>query len=128
MAELDRAAFGADRRAVLQTLAADFPDRFLVVGDPAGRLSGYLCAQGSHLGPWVARSPSDAKALLQAALSLRCSHPFQTIIPGANPAGIALLERHGFLPVRSNRHMRRGGARLLSRREMLYGQVSFAMG
>lgn len=66
----DRPIFGAERGAVLRALLTDFPERFFVVHDAAGEVSGYCCVQMRRLGPWVARQPTDAEALLHAALAL----------------------------------------------------------
>jgi hypothetical protein len=46
-----------------------------------------------------------------------------------NSLGVGLLERSGFeLLDGSHRHMRRGGSGLPSQRELVYGQMSFAIG
>jgi len=124
----DRPVFGAERGAVLRALLTDFPERFFVVHDDAGEVSGYCYAQIRRLGPWVARQPTDAEALLQAALALSYAGAPQVIVPQMNRAGVALLERYGFHLVRTTRHMRRCGVGLPGQRELLYGQVSFAIG
>ena len=125
---LDRPIFGAAREAVLRALLTDFPERFFVVYDEAGEVSGYCCAQMRRLGPWVARRLTDAEALLQAALALSYAGAPQVIVPQMNRAAVALLEHYGFHLLRTTRHMRRGGAGLPGQRELLYGQVSIAIG
>jgi hypothetical protein len=124
----DRPIFGAERGAVLRALLTDFPERFFVVYDKVGEVSGYCCAQMRRLGPWVARRPTDAEALLQTALALSYAGVPQVIVPQMNRAAVALLERYGFHLLRTTRHMRRGGVELPGQRELLYGQVSFAIG
>ena len=124
----DRPIFGAERGAVLRALLTNFPKRFFVVHDAAGEVSGYCCAQIRRLGPWVARQPTDAEALLQAALALSYAGAPQVIVPQMNRTGVSLLERYGFHLVRTTRHMRRGGLGLPGQRELLYGQFSFAIG
>ena len=124
----DRPIFGAERGAVLGALLTDFPERFFVVYDDTGQVSGYCCVQMRRLGPWAARWPTDAEALLQAALGLSYAGPPQVIVPQMNRAAVQLLERYGFHLVRATRHMRRGGSGLPGQRELLYGQVSFAIG
>ena len=76
----------------------------------------------------MARRPTDAEALLQAALALSYAGAPQVIVPQMNRAAVALLERYGFHLLRTTRHMRRGGVGLPGHRELLYGQVSFAIG
>jgi GNAT superfamily N-acetyltransferase len=124
----DAPIFGAERGVVIRAYLADFPGRCFVVHDEAGQLSGYLCAQSRRLGPWAARRPEDAEALLQAALSLSYAGAPQVIVPRMNRAAGPLLERDGFRLVWATRHMRRGGAGLPGQRERLYGQASFAIG
>jgi hypothetical protein len=124
----DAPIFGAEPGAVLSAFLADFPERFFVVDDDVGQLSGYLCAQSRRLGPWTARRPEDAEALLQAALSLSYAGAPRAIVPQMNSAAATLLERYGFQRVRATRHMRRGGSHLPSQRELIYGQASFAIG
>jgi hypothetical protein len=46
----------------------------------------------------------------------------------ADRAALQLLERYGLHLVRATRHMRRGGAGIPGQRELLYGQVSVAIG
>jgi hypothetical protein len=50
------------------------------------------------------------------------------IVPEANAAGRSLLSRQGFTLVRSCRHMWRGRAPTQRRRDLIYGQESFAIG
>jgi hypothetical protein len=50
------------------------------------------------------------------------------IVPEGNAAGSALLSRQGFTLVRSCRHMWRGRAPTQRRRDLIYGQESFAIG
>ena len=124
----DAGVFGAERGVVLRALLAEFPGRALVCYDADGAVTGYLVAQARRLGPWVARGPAEAEALLQAALSLTYSSPPTVIVPEANATGRALLSRQGFTLVRSCRHMWRGRAPSVRRRDLIYGQESFAIG
>lgn len=128
VAELDAPIFGASRAALFRVLLADFPERAFVTRDEAGQVSGYLFAQPGRLGPWAARRRQDAETLLQAAMSLPFEGAPVVIAPQMNAAAIELLERFGFQFMRSCRHMRRGGANAPSRRALIYGQTSFAVG
>jgi hypothetical protein len=91
-------------------------------------MAGYLFAQTRRLGPWVARSPRDAEALLQAALTLTFKGDPLAIAPAKNTAAPDLLERHGFRHEFTNHHMQRGLSTIPGRRTAIYGQTSFAIG
>jgi hypothetical protein len=109
-------------------LLTDFPDRGFAVYDASGEMSGYLFAQTRRLGPWAARSPQDAEALLQAALTLTFKGAPMAIAPETNTAASDLLERHGFRHELTNRHMQRGPSTIPGQRTAIYGQTSFAVG
>jgi len=123
----DAPIFGANRAAVLAAFLADYPDRAFVARDDSGAIGGFLFAQPQMLGPWVARNPGDAEALLAAALALDFEEPPRVIAPGANGHATNLLMRYGFSPQRALRHMRRGSP-VAARRDLVYGQSSFAIG
>jgi GNAT superfamily N-acetyltransferase len=95
LAELDRAAFGADRAAVL----ADLLGREGVVArrDPAG--GGHLLSRAgrtaTHVGPVVARDTGTALALLEDALAA-ISGPVLIDVPDREPAIAELLRGRGF--------------------------------
>jgi ribosomal protein S18 acetylase RimI-like enzyme len=121
--------FGANRAKVFRSLLTAFPGRAFVREDEAGRISGYIFAQGRRLGPWAASRPQDAEALLQTALTLPFDGALSLVVPESNRPAIALLERAGLQLVNaSHRHMRRGGERHPGRREAIYAQTSFAIG
>jgi predicted N-acetyltransferase YhbS len=128
LAAFDTPIFGADRTRLFRALVWDFPGRAFASHDRTGRMTGFLFAQSRHLGPWVARDPRDAEALLRAALTL----PFQglpmAITPERNRAAFFILDRFGFTPKRESRHMQRGGVEVPSDRTSIYGQTSFAVG
>jgi len=89
---LDREAFGADRRHVLQRLA-----RWEAVSLPgAGYAMGRPGSIAFYFGPCVCRSPQAARSLLSYFLA---RHPQQTvfwdILPG-NRAALRLAEEFGF--------------------------------
>ena len=124
----DMPIYGADRARLFQLLHADFPGRAFVTRDAAGRVSGYLFAQTRRIGPWAARRPQGAQTLLQAALSLTYEGAPAAIAPRMNSAAKEMLEQVGFQFVRTARHMRRGGSRLINQRDLIYGQTSFGLG
>ena len=128
LADFDTPIFGANRSGLFQALLTDFPERGFAVYDASGDMAGYLFAQSQRLGPWTARSPQDAEALLQAALTLTFRGAPVAIAPEANTAGSDLLERYGFRHEFSNRHMQRGWSDIPGQRTAIYGETSFAIG
>lgn len=78
LATLDAAVFGADRLALLALLLRSPKTWLLIAEDVAGAQQGYLLLHqivletgislGMRVGPWVARSPEAAAALLGEAL------------------------------------------------------------
>jgi GNAT superfamily N-acetyltransferase len=124
----DTPIFGGERAAVFAAALAEAPERAFVARDSEGQISGYLFAQPQLLGPWAARTPVDAEALLAAALILPFDGAVRTLTPGSNADAAKLLMRYGFSPQRLLRRMRRGGAAAAGRRALLYGQVSLAIG
>jgi ribosomal protein S18 acetylase RimI-like enzyme len=124
----DTPIFGADRAAVFAAQLAEEPERAFVAHDATGQIAGYLFAQTQTLGPWVARTRADAEALLGAALRLEYDGAPGAIVPASNADASRLLMRYGFSPLRSLRHMRRGGNAAPGQRVLLYGQASLAIG
>lgn len=124
----DARYFGAGRAAVFSLLRMQYPDRSLVLRDAEGWIRGYLFAQQSILGPWVAESTEDARLLQAHALQLPFDGHPAVFTPGSNHQSIALLESTGFIRKRSLRHMRRGAAFSLRQPEHLYALASFALG
>ncbi len=113
----DAPIFGASRAAVLAAYLAEHPGRAFVARDAGGQISGYLFAQADTIGPWVARDPDSAEALLAAALPLDFEASPRVLTPAANSQGSALLMRYGFSPQRMLRHMRLGGDASPTQRE-----------
>jgi hypothetical protein len=127
LAAFDAPLFGAERAAVLSAFLGDFPDRAFVIHDEAGAPAGYLFAQPQTIGPWAARGPTEAEALLAAALALDFEAAPRVLAPGANAQAAGLLLRYGFSPQRALRHMRLGRS-VAARRDLIYGQSSYAIG
>jgi GNAT superfamily N-acetyltransferase len=128
LAAFDSPIFGGERAVVFAAALAEAPERAFVARDTAGQISGYLFAQQLLLGPWAARTPADAEALLAAALTLPFGGAIRTLTPGSNADAAQLLMRYGFSPQRLLHRMRRGGAAAAGRRSQLYGQASLAIG
>jgi GNAT superfamily N-acetyltransferase len=128
LAAFDTPIFGGERSAVFAAALAAAPERAFVARDAEGQVSGYLFAQQLVLGPWAARTPADAEALLAAALALPFEGAIRTLTPGSNADAGQLLMRYGFSPQRLLHRMRRGGTAAAGQRSLLYGQASLAIG
>jgi GNAT superfamily N-acetyltransferase len=123
----DAPIYGAPRAAMLGSYVREYAGRAFVARDAAGQVAGYLIAREAAVGPWAARSPTDAAVLLAGALELPFEAAPTAIVPASNEAAAQLVEAHGFRLQRALRHMRRG-IPLAGRRALLYGQASFAVG
>ncbi len=128
--EFDAPIFGARRAAVFQRYHAWLNDRVFIVHDETGHVAGYLYAQTRSIGPWAAREPRDAEALLAAALALSYDAPPVARVPSSNPVVVDLLQRNGFqlIETLAHAHMRRGGDKMPGNRALMYSLASFAIG
>ncbi len=124
----DAPQFGADRGGILATYRADAPERVLVVRNTHGQISGYLIAQLSSIGPWVADSAEDAERLLLHALTLPFMGEPSVFVSAHNSEAIGLLLRYGFSQQRVLSHMWRVKYVQRSRHTTLYGQASLGFG
>jgi GNAT superfamily N-acetyltransferase len=108
---MDREIFGADRSGLLRSVASAAP-QFVIATQRGPSLEGYaLGRKGSradHLGPWVARSASVAREILEQFL-VRSKRDvvFVDALP-ENAWAPALLAEHGFRHSRSLTRMYRG--------------------
>jgi GNAT superfamily N-acetyltransferase len=114
----DAQVFGVTRRHAIERLLAE-PDARCLQSD-----RGYLIEQQSVLGPWVAKDPATAEALL----ALCRGQEWRVMMPAENKAGLLLLQQTGFEIRREVRHMRRGRRFPREGRAITYGQASFALG
>ncbi|MGB9585846.1 MAG: GNAT family N-acetyltransferase [Anaerolineales bacterium] len=128
LAEFDRPLFGANRMRVFQTYLKDYPERFFIKRDEQGRIRGYLLAQSSRLGAWAALTSDDAFDLVEAALSLPFEGELNVIAPAANPSVAQLLAQLGFRFERALPHMASKNEYINRHRDLIYGQISFAIG
>lgn len=103
VAEWDRAAFGGDRRVLLQWLYEGAPEYAWVI-EAAGRVTGYLFGRAGfahhHLGPVVAE---DARTALQVLSTCLAAHAGRSFFVDANdqaPEWIAGLQAMGFVEQR----------------------------
>jgi predicted N-acetyltransferase YhbS len=128
VASLDRDIFGADRERLWRWLFAAEPERVLIARDVDGSAAGYLCVQEEVLGPWGARTPELAAALLSAALPLVRSPRTRVMVPEQNADGRALLEARGWTVDKTVPHMSRGPGTAPGGWSSVYGKGSYCLG
>lgn len=104
---LDRLAFGADRRRLLERTGCSRPGRV-----------------ASCIGPVTARTPEEAR---ESILHCGVSGPCFWDVPCANPAALELAGNLGFSPVRRLTRMRRGPA-VAERPEYVFALAGFEYG
>ena len=107
----DREVFGADRSALLHSIATERPG-FVLQTRSWGKLTGYSFGRrgdvADHLGPWVAQDESSARDLLnEFLLRSRGQMVFVDVIK-SNSWAMKLLGEHGFRHSRSLTRMYRG--------------------
>lgn len=105
--ELDRLAFGADRRRLLEKTGCTRPGRV-----------------ASYIGPVTARSAAEAREIV---LHCGASGPCFWDIPGPNAAAQALARELGFRPVRRLVRMRLGPP-VAERPEFVFALAGFEYG
>ncbi|MGL4608455.1 MAG: GNAT family N-acetyltransferase [Trueperaceae bacterium] len=125
--EFDAPIFGANRKRVLQTFLNEHPERGFCSRDELGKINGFVIAQTSTIGPWVATNPVAAEKLLQATLSLDLPEATRVMLPEANRAGKALLERYHFAAPKTLRHMVKGHVPNYQR-QSIYSLARYALG
>lgn len=125
---LDGAFLGAPRERLWRWLFATHPARILAARDADGALAGYLCAQDPLLGPFGAREPAVATALIAAATQALGHRNVRLQVPEENAEGRAMLAQAGFRELRTLRHMRRGPCPALTGWRSIYGKGSYCLG
>jgi ribosomal protein S18 acetylase RimI-like enzyme len=107
----DRDIFGADRSALLRSIANAAPE-FVTVARQGGSLDGYaLGRRGSradHLGPWVARTEPVARDVLENFLLCSRRDVVFVDVVKDNPWAPGLLVEKGFTFSRALTRMYRG--------------------
>lgn len=121
--EMDEEAFGADRWAMLQTLA----ERSVVIASTDGFALLRPGLQASYVGPCAARNAEVASAMIKACV--RAAGPSDCCwdIPGRNHPALQLAHELGFEPRRKLVRMTRG-APCSGRDEWVYGIAGFELG
>lgn len=126
--DLDRAAFGADRSRLLETLAP--------LGAGAIPGEGYAMArpgsQAAYFGPCVSRSPEKARELLAWFLGGHAGAPVYWDLPAQNAEALRLARAFGFEPVRRLVRMAKrgvpGAAPLARQDERVFAIAGFEYG
>jgi len=109
--EMDREVFGADRSAVLRSLAGSAPELValsLSGGSVKGFALGRKGSEADHLGPWVASRESAASQVLEAFLLRSRRRVIYVDMVKDNPWAAALLAAKGFQFSRKLTRMYRG--------------------
>ena len=118
----DREIFGADRSALLRSIALEHP-AFVLQTQRRGKLAGYSFgrrgALADHLGPWAAQDESAARDLLEEFLLRSCGERIFVDAMRNNPWAMKLLREHGFQNSRSLTRMYRGHNDFPGRPELL---------
>jgi ribosomal protein S18 acetylase RimI-like enzyme len=94
-------------------------------------LSGYgvlrACLEGFKIGPLFADDEETAERLFAGLLARASNAPVFLDTPEANPAAIALAERHGMTPVFETARMYKNGSPAM-RRDRCFGVTTFELG
>jgi predicted N-acetyltransferase YhbS len=127
---LDRAAFGADRAAVLGRMA-ELADQVVMVaadgGGIAGHGSAWLSLDTSFIGPVVARDDATARRLIET-LATGASGPVRIDLPARFAGLAAWLAGRGLLPVAADPLMSYQGRPVPGTRDRLYALFLQAYG
>jgi creatinine amidohydrolase len=97
--ELDAAAFGAGRAAVIQSLSSRNPDLCFAVADSTGVAGFVIAREGAsavQIGPWIARDAAVAERLLQAVFQRVSGRRVFVDVVAPNEPANALMRKHGF--------------------------------
>jgi len=109
--ELDRDVFGADRSALLRSLAKEAPE-YVIVAQQSDVVAGYgfgrKGSRADHLGPWVASSASAAREVLDSFLQRSRRETVFVDVVKNSPWGPELLSQRGFEFSRKLTRMYRG--------------------
>ena len=96
---LDAEGFGAERAAVLQSLAERNPELCFALSDSAG-FAGFLIAREGasavQIGPWIARNADVAEKLLRAFFARAKGRRVFVDVVAPNSSATVLIRSHGF--------------------------------
>lgn len=122
--DLDTEAFGAERAAVLRSLADRNPELCFALVEPSG-LAGFLIArEGANavqIGPWVARDAAGAEKLLRAFFARAKGRRVFVDVVSPNAAATAMIRGCGFTVQRTLTRMYRGENAHPGKPRMVFG-------
>ena len=104
IARLDQLAFGGDRTQLIRRVIETLPDQSWMsvrAGSVSGFLLGRVGTRFNHLGPVVAGSIEDAKALFAQVTKALSGKPVVMDVPAGQTAWVGWLSEMGFLHQRS---------------------------
>lgn len=104
IARLDQFAFGGDRTQLIRRVIETLPDQSWMsvrAGSVSGFLLGRVGTRFNHLGPVVAGSIEDAKALFAQVTKALSGKPVVMDVPAGQTAWVGWLSEMGFLHQRS---------------------------
>ncbi|MDR3673996.1 MAG: GNAT family N-acetyltransferase [Acidobacteriota bacterium] len=111
MLDLDREVFGADRGALLRSVASEHA-AFVLQNHSGGKLTGYSLGRrgglADHLGPWVAQDEPSARRLLDAFLTRSQRKKVFVDVMRSNSWAMNLLREYGLQYSRTLTRMYRG--------------------
>jgi len=120
--DLDRDAFGADRSAVLRSVAGAAPELALAArqgGPVEGYAFGRKGSRADHLGPWICRNARAARELLQNFLERSSREAIFVDVPAENAWATQIAREQGFEISRPLTRMFRGENRHPGRPELV---------
>lgn len=122
---LDREAFGADRRALLESLRA-----VESASVPGGFTMGRPGSSAAYLGPCVAQSIETARNLVSTVVARHAAEPLYWDLLPENSAAVALAGELGFQPSRRLTRMVSGrqGRRFTGQTGMVWAIAGFEFG
>ena len=123
----DAKAFGASRRAVLESYLADFADRSLAVR-LGGRIVAYAIAQRHRIGPFVANDAASAADVAIAVADMPFPDGALVSVPDINETAAMIYECCGFVVERKLERMRLGGLGPPGDPQKMFGVTSYALG
>jgi len=126
----DGSAFPAPREEFLKSWLRQ-PQAVVLGAVAEGQLKGYgvlrACLQGFKIGPLFADDEEMAERLFAGLLARAPGAPVFLDTPEANPAAIALAERHNMTPVFETARMYKNGAPRM-RLDRWFGVTTFELG
>lgn len=132
IAALDRAAFGADRGALLRAAIADTPFPVVVERDARGEASGYALARpgsrAKYVGPVIAADIAAARRLLSMMLAQLGAGPVFLDVNTDFPGATDLLREFGFTRQRELLRMRFGPDAAVGRSARVFAIAGPAVG